>query len=80
MYHIKRLPAHPWAAAKRRALVAFAFAASVGGCAVSVPLTGFIDEAATSSVQPKASATPPAAGQHAAGKSALELASTQPAD
>jgi hypothetical protein len=68
------------AAAKRRALVALALAASLSGCAVSMPLPGFIDEGSTSSVQPKALATPPAVEQHAAGKSALELASTQAAN
>jgi hypothetical protein len=80
MYHIKRLPAHPLAAAKRRALVALALAAGLSGCAVSMPLPGFIDETSTSSVQPKALATPPAAEQQVPGKSAVKLASTQAAD
>jgi len=60
--------------------MALALAASLSGCAVSMPLSGFIDESSTSSVQPKAVATPPADERHAAGRSAVELASTQAAD
>jgi len=62
-YHICRALARPRKAAKRRAPLgvfsALGLAAVLSGCAVSMPMPGFIDQASTGAVETKAIAVAP---------------------
>jgi len=81
-YHTPRRRARFTATARRRGaltVVALLLAGATGGCAVSVPIAGFMDEQpAAKTVQPKVSAASEVAPQ--AADTMLRLAAAQPND